>query len=285
MKTFRNFNPVEFNSYVKFIKENVEHVLKNTNAKYVITRAAKDYNYNVEDVYEYLHEITLETYPEYMLKLNERDWRKVYENYMDDKELAPRLLEILTLKEWKKDNDFYRDRFFEVIKEMGINPGTMKIDMALDYFGWIRVWGTILKKADENPFTGEFAVNIKVEKETPKRETKSKSKKKLTKDKTKSSKKDGRKKSATPKEKVMNEKLEKSGKKSSGNLVAYYLNDYKEIDKTREIGRFSSQQEACDSLGINKGVLSNYLKGRKSSVFFHTEDGHKVRIGFEKLAA
>lgn len=79
MKKYRNFNPVEFNSYVKSVKENVKHVISNTKSKYLIRQAVKDYNYNPEEVWVYVHEIMTETYPEYMLKLNKCDWRKVYD--------------------------------------------------------------------------------------------------------------------------------------------------------------------------------------------------------------
>ena len=37
-----------------------------------------------DEVYGYLHETMMETYPDYMLKLNNRDWRKIYEGYMDN---------------------------------------------------------------------------------------------------------------------------------------------------------------------------------------------------------
>ena len=356
MKTYRNFNPVEFNSYVKFVKETVKHVFSNTKSKNVICQAAKDYNYNVEDVYQYLHEITKETYPEYMMKLNNRNWRKIYDSYMFDEELAPRLQEILDCTEGKEDDNFYRDSFFQVIKDMGVNPEIMKIDMALDTFGWLWTLLLIVKKAEENPFTGEFAVKIRVETETSKckKTTVEKSSKgetpvkgrgksvvQYTKDdvlvRIYSSVKEavevlssGTGKdcknanvyqalreggsaygykwryqevsvSGTPETttkevlhveepvvatgKVIKEKLDKTGVKVSEMLVAYYMDKNKEIDRTKEIGRFISQQDACNSLRINKGVLSNYLKGRKDSVFYNTEDGQKVRIGFERVAA
>ena len=286
MKKFRTFNPTEFNSYVKFVKDNVKHVISNTKAKYVICQAGKDNNYNVDEVYGYLHETMMETYPDYMLKLNNRDWRKIYEGYMDDEDLAPRLQEILDYTGGKENNDFYRDSFFEVIKNVGVNPETMKIDMCLDLFGWIWVLETIVKKAEENPYTDDFSFEIKCEKETPKRERKTsskKSKRSKTVMKTKTVK--GRKKSSDKKTETVKEKLTKTGRKVSEMLVAYYMTKGKEIDKTREIGRFTSQQEVCNSLGINKGVLSNYLKGRKDSIFWHDEVGQKVRIGVEKLAA
>ena len=272
MKTYRTFNSVEFNSYVNFIKETVKHVFSNTKSKNVICQAAKDYNYNVEDVYQYLHEITKETYPEYMMKLNNRNWRKIYDSYMFDEELAPRLQEILDCTEGKEDDNFYRDSFFQVIKDMGVNPEIMKIDMALDTFGWLWTLLLIVKKAEENPFTGEFAVKIKIKKRIPKTETIDKEISHGEQHLTSSSI-------------IGEEKLEKSEEKVSKMFIAYYLNRNKELDKTREIGRFSSQQDVCNSLGINKGVLSNYLKGRKDSIFWNNEDGQKVRIGVEKLAA
>ena len=356
MKTYRNFNPGEFNSYVKFVKETLKHVISNTKSKNVICQAAKDYNYHVEDVYQYLHQITKETYPEYMMKLNNRNWRKIYESYMLDEELAPRLQEILDCSEEKEDDNFYRDSFFEVIKDMGINPEIMNIDMALDTFGCFWTLLLIVKKAEENPFTGKFAVKIRVETETSK--SKKTTVEKSSKEKTPvkchgksvaqytkddvlvriySSVKEAvevlstgtgkdcknanvyqalRKGcsaygykwryhevsvSGTPETnakevshvkepvaatgRVIKEKLDKTGVKVSEMLVAYYMNKNKEIDKTKEIGRYISQQDACNSLSINKGVLSNYLKGRKESTFWNNEDGLKVRIGFEKVEA
>ena len=152
------------------------------------------------------------------------------------------------------------------------SPETMKIDMCLDRFGWIWVLETIVKKAEGNPYTGEFPFEIKCEKETPKR-------------KRKTSFKKSKKSKTVKKTKTVKKKLTKTGRKVSEMLVAYYMTKGKEIDKTREIGRFTSQQEVCNSLGINKGVLSNYLKGRKDNIFWNNEDGQKVRIGVEKLAA
>ena len=286
MKKFRTFNPVEFNSYVMFVKDNVKHVISNSKAKYVICQAGKDNNYNVDDVYGYLHETMMETYPEYMLKLNNRDWRKIYEDYMDDEDLAPKLREILDFKGGKKDNGFYRDSFFEVMKDMGVSPETMKIDMCLDLFGWIWVLETIVKKAEENPYTGEFSFEIKCEKETPKRKRKTsskKSKRSKTVKKTKTVK--GRKKSSDKKTETLKEKLMKTSGKVKEVFVVYHLNKDKTFDRTREIGRFGSHKDTCTTLGINKGVLSNYLKGRKDSIFWNNEDGQKVRIGVEKLAA
>lgn len=63
-------------------------------------------------------------------------------------------------------------------------------------------------------------------------------------------------------------------------LVAFFLNDKKEIDFSRKIGMYKSQAEACLKLGINKGTLCNYMKGRKKSIWFH-HDGKKTRIGFQ----
>ena len=182
MKKYKTFNHVEFNSYVRFMKETIGHVISNSKSKYLIRQAGMDNNYNVEDVYNYLHEITTETYPDYMFKLNHSDWRKIYEGYMHDEDLAPKLQKSLEFREGKKDNDFYRDSFFEAIKELGINPYIMKIDKALDFFGWIHVINLIVKKAETESFEGEFVSKIKVEKkETTHKEKPAKKKEKSTK--------------------------------------------------------------------------------------------------------
>ena len=361
MNTYRNFNSVEFNSYVRFIRENIKHVITNTKAKYVIRQAGMDRNFNVEDVYGYLHETTMEKYPEYMMKLNKRDWRDIYDNYMDDDDLAPRLQEILDMNGGKKDNSFYRDSFFEIIREMGINPYIMKIDMSLDCFGWLNTFKILVEKAEENPFSGDFGIKIfekadkkstvKAVKETlePSKGKTGKPVGRYTKEdeliKVYSSVKDAVKELSSetgkdcktaniyqairegvtaygfkwkyemtvsetveisekmdsemetsvesshvstpvePATEIIKEKLEKSGKKVSECLVAYYLDKEKQLDKDREIGRYTSQQDACNSLGIKKSVLSNYLNGRKASVFFITPEGDKVRIGFDKISA
>lgn len=61
-------------------------------------------------------------------------------------------------------------------------------------------------------------------------------------------------------------------------LIVYYLDKKKSLDYNREIGRYSSQSEVCQKLGINKSTLCNYLKGRKSSIWCRVK-GEKVRIG------
>ena len=360
MKKYKNFNPVEFNFYVKVEKETIGHVISSTKSKYLIRQVGMDHNYNVEDVYNYLHEITMETYPEYMFKLNHSDWRKIYSSYMHDEDLAPKLKEALEFRKGKKDNDFYRDSFFEAIRELGVNPYIMKIDKALDFFGWIHVINLIIKKAEKESFEGEFVPQIKVvERETTRKEKSAMKKVKSVKKGSKGSRpvgqftedgklvrefssvkeattvlnsETGKKRLAnniyqscnkgcsaygyfwkylgevseikgseemevksveetipvedtTTIESVEEKKLEKSGDKVKEVFVAYYLNKDKTIDRTREIGRFCSHKDTYTSLGINKGVLSNYLKGRKDSIFWNNEDGQKVRIGVEKLAA
>ena len=86
-------------------------------------------------------------------------------------------------------------------------------------------------------------------------------------------------------ESVEERKLEKSGDKVKEVFVAYYLNKDKTIDRTREIGRFGSHKDTYTSLGIHKSDLSKYLKGDRRSIKWKNEDGQKVRIGVEKLAA
>lgn len=61
-------------------------------------------------------------------------------------------------------------------------------------------------------------------------------------------------------------------------LIVYYLDKKKSLDYNREIGRYSSQSEVCQKLGINKSTLCNYLKGRKGSIWCRIK-GEKVRIG------
>lgn len=68
--------------------------------------------------------------------------------------------------------------------------------------------------------------------------------------------------------------------KENAVLIAYFLNDKKKIDFSRKIGRYKSQTEACQELGLNKSTLCNYLKGRKDSIWYHN-NGNKVRIGFQ----
>lgn len=367
MKPFKEFNPIDFNSYVKFVKETIGYQITDTKAKYLIMQAIKDCNYDPVEVLNYLNEIILEKFPCYMLNLNKLDWKKVYASNMYDKDLALMLQEVLSKECCFKDNNFYQDCFFETVSNLGVNPLAMRIDMAIDLFGWLWALDTIIKKAEEQPSDIDFSKEIKimVKKPADKTETKKTIKKKFAKE-TISKKgrpicqftKDGvlvntfasvrdaltQLEKETGKELSVNNIYQsvKKGKTAygfmwkygdtvsvsetfieeapveegvnptyfeesangqssicnmeenalgetavtaKGMLVAYYLLKDKSFDKTREIGRYSSQQDACNSLGINKGVLSNYLKGRKDSIFWNNEDGQKVRIGFEKVAA
>ena len=363
MKKYKTFNPVEFNSYVRFMKETMGHVISNSKSKYLIRQAGMDNNYNVEDVYNYLHEITMETYPDYMFKLNHSDWRKIYEGYMHDEDLAPKLQKALEFRESKKDNDFYRDSFFEAIKELGINPYIMKIDKALDFFGWIHIVNLIIKKAEKESFEGDFGFKIKVVKKETTRKDKSTTKKvksiktgrkvsrpvgQYTKDGElvrefssvseaikvlnsetgkkrhinniyQSCKKGGAAygyywkylcevseikdseetevkrvdaistigDTTTSIDRVVEKKLKSTGDKVKEMFVAYYLNKDKTLDRSREIGRYSSHAETCNTLGIYKSDLSKYLKGDRRSIKWIKDKatGLIERIGVVKLAS
>ena len=360
MKKFKNFNPVEFTSYVRFMNETVKHTISNSQSKFFIRQVVKDNNYCVDEVYSYLDEITREIHPDYMAWLNSYDWRKIYENFFNyGNEFSANLKEGLELTEGKKDNDFLRDWFIETIDEMGYNSKTMMIDMALDFWGWIKVWKMVVDKAELIPVEERPVFEMSIEKRGTTK-TKSKGKKKTAggksskvprpvgqftedgklvrefssvreaitvlnsetgKERTVSSIyqscKNGKPahgyfwkyldkvsetkgseelevksvgettpvEEATSIKRVVEKKLEKSGDKVNEVFVAYYLHKDKTLDRTREIGRFSSHKDTYTTLGINKGVLSNYLKGRKDSIFWNNEDGQKVRIGVEKLAA
>ena len=360
MKKYRNFNPVEFTSYVKFMNETVKHTISNSQSKFFISQVMKDNNYCVDQVYSYLDEITREIHPDYMGWLNSYDWRKIYANFLNyENDFSALLKEGLELTDGKKDNSFLRDWFIETVDKMGYNSKTMMIDMALDFWGWIKVWKMVVDKAELIPVEERPVFEMSVEKRDT-TITKSKGKKETT--GGKSSKvsrpvgqftKDGELvcefssvneainvlNSKTGKEHHVNsiyqscnkggsaygyvwkyldkvseikdseevevksvvattpvedtisiesveeKKLEKSGDKVKEVFVAYYLHKDKTLDRTREIGRFGSHKDTCTTLGINKGVLSNYLKGRKDSIFWNNEDGLKVRIGVEKQAA
>ena len=360
MKKFRNFNPVEFNSYVKFMNETVKHTISNSQSKFFIRQAMKDNNYYVDEVYSYLDEITREIHPDYMGWLNSYDWRKIYENFLNyENDFSALLKEGLELLDGKNDNDFLREWFIETVEKLGYNPKTMMIDMALDFWGWIKVWKMVVDKAELIPVEERPVFEMSIEKrETT--STKPKGKKKTVSGKSskvskhigqftkdgelvrefssvkeainvlnsetgkmyhvnniyQSCKKGGSAygyfwkylgkvseikgseelkvksvvatttvEDTTSTESVVERELEKSCDKVKEVFVAYYLNKDKTLDRTREIGRFGSHKDTCTSLGINKGVLSNYLKGRKDSIFWNNEDGQKVRIGVEKLAA
>ena len=134
MKKYRNFNPVEFASYVRFMNETVKHTISNSQSKFFIKQAVKDNNYCVDEVYSYLDEITKETHTDCMGWLNSYDWRKIYENFLNyGNDFSAILKEGLELTEGQKDNGFLRDWFIESVDKMGYNSKTMMIDMALDF--------------------------------------------------------------------------------------------------------------------------------------------------------
>ncbi|MCM1222296.1 MAG: DNA adenine methylase [Lachnospiraceae bacterium] len=80
------------------------------------------------------------------------------------------------------------------------------------------------------------------------------------------------------------EKPAKGGKTTKPCLVAYQLTPDKKFDKTKELGRFSTQAEICSHFKISKSTLSNYMKGRKASMKC-VIDGVKARFGVERIAA
>ena len=363
METYRTFNPKEFNTLVlsNFKNESV-YVNYDKCAKNLVMTTIKHSGYNVEDVYNHLHCILTETYPDYQDAFNNKQWSSVYQsNIKKGGELAAKLQAVLETMGKRKDNDELREKFFSCMDKMGINTKILKMDMAIDLFGWIETLELICKLAGYET-DEKFYDDIKdsEEMETIKKEKMETIKGKSDKWGAKASKpvnqfsKDGKlemsftsvneaiewlnstrnkkhhpksihqscnkggiaygylweykseiseikvpeeikfqdeeetnivAKTTKPFKRLEKGKLARSGKKGSELLVAYYMNKDKEIDRTREIGRFISQQDACNSLGINKGVLSNYLKGRKDSIFWNNEGGQKVRIGFERIAA
>ena len=265
METYRTFNPKEFNTLVlsNFKNEKV-YVNYDKCAKNLVMTTIKHSGYNVEDVYNHINCILTETYPDYQDTFRKKQWTRVYQsNIKKGGELAAKLQAVLETMDKRKNNDELREKFFLCVEEMGINTKILKMDMAIDLFGWIETLELICK----------LAGYVKDEKNYDKiKESKEKETSIVV-------------ETTIPVKRLEKKKLEKSGKKVSECLVAYYLNKEKQLDKAREIGRYTSQQDACNSLCIKKSVLSNYLNGRKASVFFITPEGDKVRIGFEKVAA
>lgn len=148
------FNSKQFNETVKNIKEEVVNVIRHSQAKYLICQAGKDNDYAVEDIYFYLRDILQKNYPNYMDSFNSREWVPIYTHYIkENDELADGLQTVLDGMGKRKDNDLLRDKFFSTISGLGINPEVMKIDMSIDYFGWVETLDLILDLAQSDDFT------------------------------------------------------------------------------------------------------------------------------------
>lgn len=185
----KDFNPAEFNSQVKDLKNKVGYIITNAEAKNVIFQVIRDNNYDLDEVLNYLHETTKAEYPDYMSNLRHCNWKTLIENFSElDEDVADDLNRILNLYTGKNADDFYRDGFYEVMRNHGINTNTLKIDMSLDYFGWILTLNLILAKVGDSlllvPTEPEVKTTEKKESskktegetDTPKEETTKKSK-------------------------------------------------------------------------------------------------------------
>lgn len=145
----RKFSTKGFIGSVSNLKGQTPYVTSNSQSKYLIIRAAKDKGYTPEDVYTCLSSLIEEHHPDYMSKYNTCQWVKVYGHYIrKGGELSKRLREVLDMfgdnKLSKKNNDELREWFFDTIRDMGINPKIMEIDMSIDMFGWFNVLQLIL---------------------------------------------------------------------------------------------------------------------------------------------
>ena len=156
METYRTFNPKEFNTLVlSNFKNETVYVNYDKCAKNLVMTTIKHSGYNVEDVYNHLHYILTETYPDYQNTFNNKQWSNVYQSHIKKGgELAAKLQAVLETMGKRKNNDELREKFFLCMEEMGINTKILKMDMAIDLFGWIETLELICKLAgyetDEN---------------------------------------------------------------------------------------------------------------------------------------
>lgn len=246
------FNAEEFNSQVKDLKDDVRYIISNAEAKNVIFQVIRDNNYDLDEVLNYLHETTKVAYPDYMSNLRHCNWKTLIENFTElDETVADDLNRILNLYKGKNADDFYRDGFYEVMRNHGINTNTLTIDMSLDYFGWLLTLNLILAKV------GDSLLHVPTEPEVKTTEKKEAAKK--TEGETDTPKEE------TPKMKSKGKKGKPVEQRDNDNKVLYTFSSVAEAIETlsKEMGRQLSENN----------IYQSCSKGCKAYGFYWTYAG------------
>lgn len=238
----KEFNSTEFCSKVKNLKETMVKVTYDSQVKNIFYQVIRDNDYNPTDVLNFLAEIWEKTYPNYVDKFNDQKWSAVFNRFISaaeeeyDWELAKKLKDTMASGSGKgKEREaLLHDKFFGLMKELGIDTHLLKIDMSIDLFGWMATLDLVISKTD-----GVFVERIS--------------------DKTVPSDVEGTKvttiMTVSSAEKVMEDKTKKTRKRTKWSGILQYTLDGKLLREWKSI------TEASKTLNFNHASISKCVNG------------------------
>lgn len=239
----KNFNPTEFCSQVKSLKETMVNITYDSQIKNIFYQVIRDNDYNPTDVLNFLAEIWENTYPNYVDKFNSLKWSTVFNRFISaaeeeyDWELAKALKDTMSSVSGKGKalEEQLRTKFFNLMDELGVDTHLLKIDMSIDLFGWMATLDLVISIAED--------VHVKA----------------LT-DETVSSEMEETK--ATPTitkvsiaEKIMEDKTKKTRKRTKWYGILQYSLDGELLH------RWKSITEAAKTLNLNHASISKCVNG------------------------
>lgn len=153
----KKFNPTEFCSKVKALKETMVNITYDSQVKNIFYQVIRDNDYNPTDVLNYLAEIWEKTYPNYVDKFNDQKWSAVFNRFISvaeeeyDWELAKKLKDAMASLsgKGKERETLLHDKFFGLMEEMGIDTHLLKIDMSIDLFGWMATLDLVISIVED----------------------------------------------------------------------------------------------------------------------------------------
>lgn len=238
----KKFNPTEFCSKVKNLKETMVNITYDSQVKNIFYQVIRDNDYNPTDVLNYLAEIWEKIYPGYADRFNDQKWSAVFNRFISsaeeeyDWELAKNLKDAMASVSGKgKEREaLLHDKFFGLMDELGIDTHLLKIDMSIDLFGWMATLDLVISKTDR-VFVDE------------------------TSDKTISSDVEGTKATTimtvSSAEKVMEDKTKKTRKRTKWYGILQYSLDGVLLH------RWASITEAAKTLNLNHASISKCVNG------------------------
>lgn len=153
----KNFNPTEFCSQVRNLKETMVNITYDSQVKNIFYQVIRDNDYNPTDVLNYLAEIWEKTYPNYVDKFNDQKWSAVFNRFISvaeeeyDWELAKKLKDAMASVsgKGKELEALLHDKFFGLMDELGIDTHLLKIDMSIDLFGWMATLDLVISIVED----------------------------------------------------------------------------------------------------------------------------------------
>lgn len=239
----KDFNPTEFCSKVKNLKETMVKVSYDSQVKNIFYQVIRDKDYNPTDVLDYLAEIWNKTYPNYVDKFNNQKWSAVFNRFISaaeeeyDWELAKNLKDTMSSVSGKGRNleAQLRTKFFNLMEEMGVDTHLLKIDMSIDLFGWMATLDLVISMSDGVFVEGTSDKTLPSDVEETKVTTT------IT--------------TVSSAEKVMEDKTKKTRKRTKWSGILQYSLDGKLLREWKSI------TEASKTLNLNHASISKCVNG------------------------